>query len=96
MAEENKGRDFVTGLIVGAVVGSVLTFWLAGRMRRQLRERGIDLGGSLGELGALVREKGDEFLARAREIFKQAVEEGKEASAKARSELESKFGEKGE
>ena len=91
MDKENSGRSFFVGFLVGGVVGSVLTLWLAPKARRQMRERGIDVGGRLGGLGALIKEKGDEFMARAREVIKQAVEEGKKASDKARSELEERF-----
>ena len=91
MDERNSRGGFFFGLLVGAVIGSVLALWFAPRVRRQLRERGIDVGGRLGELGAVIREKADEFLDRAREGIRQAVEEGKEASGKARSELEERF-----
>ena len=96
MGQENNRRSFFIGFLVGGVVGSVLTLWLSERMRRQLRERGIDIGGRLGGLGALIKEKGDEFLARAREVIKQAVEEGRKASGKARSELEERYKKEGE
>jgi len=89
--ERNSRGGFFVGLLVGGVIGSVLTIWFAPKVRRRLRERGIDVGGSLAELGALIKEKTDEFLARAREAVKQAVEEGKEASSEARSELEERF-----
>ena len=91
MEERNNRGGFLVGLLVGGVIGSVLTIWFAPKVRRRLRERGIDVGGSLAELGALIKEKADEFLARAREAVKQAVEEGKEASSEARSELEERF-----
>ena len=96
MDQENNRRSFFTGFLVGGVVGSVLTLWLAPKVRRELRERGIDVSGRLGGLGALIREKGDEFLARGREVIKQAVEEGRKASDKARSELEERFKKEGE
>ncbi len=96
MDQENSRRSFFLGFLVGGVVGSVLTLWLAPKVRRELRERGVDVGGRLGGLGALIKEKGDEFLARAREVVKQAVEEGKKASDKARSELEERFKKEGE
>jgi len=89
--EKNSRGGFFVGLLVGGVVGSVLTLWLADRVRRQLRERGIDVGGSLAEFSAIIREKADEFLVRAKEAVKQAVEEGREASSKARSDLEERF-----
>ncbi len=92
MDQENSRRAFFVGFLVGGVVGSVLTLWLVPRVRRQLREKGIDVGGRLGGLGALIREKGEEFLTRTKEVVKQAVEEGRKASDKARSELEERLG----
>ena len=86
MDKEDSGRSFFIGFLVGGVVGSVRTLWLAPRARRQMRERGIDVGGKLGGL---------EFMARAREVIKQAVEEGKKASDESRSELEERFGKEG-
>ena len=91
MDKENSGQYFFLGFLVGAVVGSVLTFRLSERVRRELKERDIDIGGRLGEVGALIREKADEFLARAKEAVKQAVEEGRKTSDKARSDPEESF-----
>jgi len=91
VGKENSGQDFFFGFLVGAVAGSVLTLWLSERVRRQLRERGIDVGGRMGGVGAIIRDKADEFLGRVRETVKQAVEEGKEASSEARSDLEERF-----
>ncbi len=88
MAEENnRWRIFLFGVLLGGVIGSVLTFLVADKVRRQLRERGIDISGKLDEVVATIREKGDEFLSRAREVVKEAVKEGKEV----RSELEKRF-----
>jgi len=96
VSEGNRSQTFLVGLLVGGVIGSVLTVWLTGRARRGLRERGIDIGGRLGELGSLAREKGEEFLGRAKEVIEHAIEEGKEASHKARSELEERLKKEGE
>lgn len=87
MNEGNRFRVFLIGLLVGGIVGSVLAIFVAQRVRKQLKERGIDLGRA-GELAGLAKERGDQFLARAREIMRQAIEEGRKAASKARSELE--------
>ena len=91
MSEENRSQSFLSGLLVGGVIGSALAFWLVGRMRRDLRGRGIDVGGWLGELGYLVRDKGEEFLTRAKDVIERAIEEGREASHKARSEMDDRW-----
>lgn len=90
MTEENRFRVFLIGLLVGGIVGSALTIFVAQKVRKQLKERGMDLGRA-GELAALAKERGDQFLARAREIMKQAIEEGRKAASKARSELGERF-----
>jgi len=90
VTEENKCRVFLNGLLVGGIIGSALTIFVAHRVRKQLKERGIDLGRA-GELAALAKERGDQFLARAREIMRQAIEEGRKAAGKARSELGERF-----
>jgi len=91
VGKENSGQDFFFGFLVGAVAGSVLTLWLSERVRRQLRERGIDVGGRMGGVGAIIRDKADEFLGRVRETVKQAVEEGRKTGDKARSHPEEGF-----
>ena len=91
MGKENSGQDFFFGFLVGAVAGSVLTLLLSERVRRDLKERDIDVGGRLRELGALIREKADEFLARTKEAVKQAAEEGRKTGDKARSDPEERL-----
>lgn len=90
MTEGNRFRVFLIGLLVGGIIGSVLAIFVAQRVRKQLKERGIDLGRA-GELAALAKERGDQFLARVREIMRQAIEEGRKAAGKARSELGERF-----
>jgi len=90
VTEENRFQVFLTGLLVGGIIGSALTIFVAQSVRKQLKERGIDLDRA-GELAALARERGDQFLAGAREIIRQAIEEGRKAASKARSELGERF-----
>jgi hypothetical protein len=90
VANENRGRNFLIGFILGAVIGSVVTGWLAGRVQRQLRRRGIDLG-TASELASSARERGSNWLARVREIVRQAMEEGRQAADRTRSDIEEKY-----
>ncbi|MFQ5925302.1 MAG: hypothetical protein ACE5IE_04840 [Dehalococcoidia bacterium] len=90
MTEENRFQVFLIGLLAGGIIGSVLTIFVAQRLRKQLKERGIDLDRA-GELATLAKERGDQFLVRAREIIRQAIEEGRKAASKARSELGERF-----
>ena len=91
MSEGNRSRSFLIGLLVGGLIAAVLTFWLKRKVRPGLRERGIDVGGWLAEIGSIVREKGEDFLTQAKEVVEHAIEEGVEASHKARSELEERL-----
>ena len=91
MPENNRGRSFLAGLILGGVAGSAATVWLVGRMRWWGRRRGAELGGRAGEITSIITERGSEFLARAKEAISQAVEEGRETARKTRSDLEDKF-----
>jgi len=91
VAGKNRRRSFLTGLIVGGVVGSAVTVWLVGKMRWWGRRRGAELGGRAGEIASIVTERGSEFLARAKEAISQAIEEGKETARKTRTDLEERF-----
>ena len=91
MAENGRRRSFLIGLVSGAVVGSVVTAWLVGRMGWGGRRRGPELGGKAGEIVSVVMERGSEFLEKVREAISQAIEEGRETARKTRSELDERF-----
>jgi len=96
VAGNDRRRSFLIGLISGAVIGSVVTFWLAGRMRGWRGRRGTERGGRAGEIASVVMERASEFLEKVREAINQAVEEGRETARKTRSELEERFRGEGE
>ena len=96
MSEGNKSRSFLIGLLVGGLIAAVLTFWLKRKVRPVLRERGVDVSGWMAEIGSMVREKSEDLLSRAKEVIEHAIEEGIEASHKARSELEERLEKKRE
>ena len=87
MDKGNSGESFFSGFLMGGVVGSVVTFWLCERVRRQLSERGIEVEGWPGQVGAMISEKADEMLVRTREAVTKVVEEGTETINKAISHL---------
>jgi len=92
VAESNRWGSFLIGLISGAVIGSVVTFWLVDRTRWSGRRRGAEPGGRAGEIASIVMERGSEFLERVKEVIREAIEEGREAARQTRSELEERFG----
>jgi gas vesicle protein len=91
VAEGNKGRGFLTGLILGGVIGSALTVLIVVRMRQRGR-RGAGVGSRAGELASFVK---DEVLGGVREVIRRAVDEGREAARKTRSDVEERFKEEG-
>lgn len=94
MVGKSSGRSFLTGLVLGGVVGSAITIWLVMRMQRG--RRGAQLGGRVGEIASIVRERGGEFLGKVREIVSEAVEEGRGSARKTRSDVEERFKEERE
>ena len=101
MAEEkresryNRRQGFLIGLAVGAVAGSMATLWVSGKVRRQMRQRGISVDRA-GDFVTSARERGGEFMSRVRTLARQATEEGKKAAEKTRSDMEERFKKEGE
>ncbi len=73
---EDNRKGFIIGFIAGTAIGLVATIFIASRIRREMRRRGMDL------------ERGREFVSRARDIVRQGIEEGRKAATKARSDIE--------
>jgi len=84
VAEENSGHGFLTGLIIGGVIGAALTIWFVERTRKP---------GRRGGLASFIKE---EVLGGAREAIRRAIEEGKEAAQRTRTDLEGKLREESE
>ena len=85
----DRGPGLLTGVIVGAVIGAAVTFWLVERSNRPGR-RGI--GGRGGIIGFLK----DEVFGGVRDYIQQAVEEGKETAESTRADIEERFREEKE
>jgi hypothetical protein len=85
----DRGPGLLTGVIVGAVIGAAVTFWLVERSNRPGR-RGI--GGRGGIIGFLK----DEVFGGVRDYLQQAVEEGKETAESTRADIEERFREEKE
>jgi len=102
MKSEEGGAGFITGFLLGGLVGAGLALLLAPRTgeetRDTLRERGIELRIKAEEAAARAREEADELIARGRTVLEEqrsrvqeAVEEGKEAAAQKKAELLAKY-----
>lgn len=87
MTEENKGHGFLTGLVIGGVIGAALTFWLIERASQRGR-RGMGVSSRAGELASSIK---DEVFHRVRELIRRTIEEGSETARKTRSDLEDRL-----
>lgn len=85
----DRGPGLLSGLIIGAVVGAAVTFWLVERSNRPGR-RGI--GGRGGVIGFLK----DEVFGGVRDYIQQAIDEGKGAAESTRADIEERFREEKE
>lgn len=84
MADEHSGHGFLAGLIVGAVIGAGVAYWLI--ERRQPGYRGISSKAS--DFVSFIKE---EVMGGAREAMRRAVEEGRDASQQARNDIEQRL-----
>ncbi len=85
----NRGPGLLTGVIVGAVIGAAVTFWLVERSNRP-GHRGI------GGRGGIIAFLKDEVFGGVRNYIQQAIEEGKETAESTRSDIEERFREEKE
>ncbi len=102
MKSQESGSGFISGFLLGGLVGAALALVLTPRSgeetRDTLRDKGIELKIKAEEVAARAREEADELLARSKATFgeqkarvQEAIEEGREAAAQKRSELLSKY-----
>ncbi len=79
MAQSSNGGSFLTGMVVGAAAGAALALLYTPRSRRALallRDRGID-----------VEQLSRSAFQGQRQRLEQALEEGKRAAERTRTEL---------
>lgn len=101
-SEENGAGGFVSGFLLGGLVGAGVALLLTPRSgeeaRDTLRDRGIELKVKAEEVAAKARVEADELLSLGKTVLedqksriREAVEEGKEAAAEKKAELLSKY-----
>lgn len=94
MSERDRDGGFLSGLVLGALIGAGLFYFLTSteegkKVKKQLKEKGKDALDNLADLIEEVEEKGEEFKQKAKEIQaelekktkdvrKEVVEEAKE------------------
>lgn len=102
MKEEENGGGFLSGFILGGLIGAGLALLFAPRTseeyRGQLREKSIELKLRAEEAAAKAREEADDLLARGRVAFdeqklriQEAVEEGRRAASTKKEELMGRY-----
>lgn len=92
MTEENKGHSFLTGLLIGGVIGAAITFWLVERTGQQGRQ-GIGIGGRASDLVSYIK---DEVPSKMKEFIRRITEEESETARRTRDDIEERFREESE
>ena len=102
MKSQQSGAGFVSGFLLGGIVGAAVALLLTPRTGEEARDtlldRGIVLKGKAEEVATKAREEADDILARGKTVlqdqrarFREAVEEGKGAAAEKKAELLAKY-----
>ena len=91
----DRASSFLIGLTLGGVIGGILAIGLApspgGEFRDQLRTRGVELREMAASVADQVKEISRTAVDEQRNRFQQAVAEGRDAEAKKRSEMLTKY-----
>lgn len=95
MAEQNQ-NNFFTGLVLGAIVGAGLYYFLTSteegkRVKTQFQEKSKETLDDLGELMAEIEEKGEEFKEKAKLVQLQFEEKVKGAQTQVATEVKEKL-----
>jgi gas vesicle protein len=92
MADDSRGWEFLTGFLLGTVVGAAAALLLAPQSgeetREIIRERGIELKGRAGEVTEQSRKRAEELAADARKRAEEAQERGRLVLEEQRSRLQ--------
>lgn len=106
MNDESRGLWFLTGLLLGGIVGAAIALLWAPQSgeetREQLREEAIELQKRGSEMTAEARERANKMAAEAQERSRLALEEqkarlqeaidaGKQAASQRKGELMNRF-----
>ncbi len=91
----DRASSFLIGLAVGGAVGGVLAILLApspgGELRDQILMRGVELKDRAAVVADQVKDRGRLTVDEQRIRLQQAMAEGRDAAAKKRSDLLTKY-----
>lgn len=91
MADDSRGWEFLTGFMIGGIVGAAAALLLAPQSgeetREMIRERGVELGGRAREYGDTARHRAEELAIDARERAEDAQKRGRMVLEEQRSRL---------
>jgi gas vesicle protein len=92
MAEDSHGWEFLTGFLLGTVVGAAAALLLAPQAgedtREQIRERGIELKSRAADLSEQGRKRAEELAVEARQRAAEAQERSRLALEEQRARLQ--------
>ena len=88
MSEENRGNNFLGGLILGAVIGAGLYYFLTSteegkRIKTRIKEKSEETLDNLDGLIAEIESKGEEFKQKAKQIQTQLEEKARDVQSQA-------------
>lgn len=89
----HRDSNFVTGLILGALVGAGLAIFLVGdeETKEKLKKKGKIALDNLGDLVAELEEKGEKFSQKAKKFKKELEEKTKDAQKEVVEETREKL-----
>jgi gas vesicle protein len=92
MADDSRGWEFLTGFLLGTVVGAAVALLFAPKSgeetRELIRERGIELKGRAAELTEESRRRAEELAAEARKRAEEAEARGRLVLEEQRTRLQ--------
>jgi gas vesicle protein len=92
MADDSRGWEFLTGFLLGTVVGAAVALLFAPKSgeetRELIRERGIELKGRAADLTEESRRRAEELAAEARKRAEEAEARGRLVLEEQRTRLQ--------
>ncbi len=92
MADDSRGWEFLTGFLLGSVVGAAAALLLTPQSgeetREQIRERGLELIGRATEFTGTAQQRAEQLAEEARQRAEEAQQRGRLVLEEQRSRLQ--------